>query len=52
LATTLGNIIYKCEAAAELLPSLGIKFNMAALQGADDKLVSSVKEIGNMLNLI
>lgn len=52
LATTLGNVIYKSEEAAELLPSLGIKFNLAALQGADEKLVGSVKEVGNMLNLI
>lgn len=52
LATTLGNLIYHSDENAALLPTLGIKYNLAVVQGADAKLVSSVKEVGDMLNLI
>jgi hypothetical protein len=52
LITALGNLAHGDNDAFELIQAMGIQVKTDKLEGADDKTISTIKEIAKELNLI
>lgn len=50
--TALGNLCYGDQEVRQMVDALGVKVDISNVQGADEKTLGRIKEIGTELKLI